>query len=167
MRLTQDQIKDIEAKAKDVLTGYFGESDPDFPIPVEDIAQSFGLDILYGNFPDDAISGVFKRGDGEGKIYIAFNEPRYRQNFTIAHELGHFLLHPLPEEVLYRRDTLNITDEQREIEAEANWFAAALLIPEEDLRKYWLVTQDTQLLADYFGVSPLAVRLRLKNLGLQ
>lgn len=169
MILERIKIRDIEAEAADVLTGFFDSNEYTFPIPIEDIAESQGLAIQYGKFSEDDVSGILRRNNGQGQVYVSSDEPRYRQVFTIAHELGHFLLHAntKPEEVLYRKDTITLTREDRQIESEANWFAAAMLMPKEKFTKYWNVTHDESLLADYFGVSPTAIRLRIKNLGLE
>ena len=61
---------------------------------------------------------------------------------------------------------LNLTDEDKEEEQEANWFAASLLMPEKLLKHYFSITNDADKLATIFGVSPTAVYYRLKNLGL-
>lgn len=169
MQLPTEKMKDIEAGAQDVLAGYFGNKDYTFPIPIEDIAKAHGLSVSYGEFAEADVSGILKRKDGGGDVYISSREPGYRQTFTIAHELGHLILHEKEkkEEILYRRDTINLTREDRLIESEANWFAASLLMPEEVFTEYWNATKDISLLADYFGVSPTAVRLRIKNLGLE
>jgi Zn-dependent peptidase ImmA (M78 family) len=42
--------------------------------------------------------------------------------FTLAHELGHVIMHPIPTQ---------------EMEKQANDFAGALLIPREDVRQYF------------------------------
>lgn len=167
MTLTQDRIQDIEAQAQDVLNSYFVDREYTYPIPIEEVAKKNGLTVKFGQFTDNNVSGILKRKNDAGEVYVSATEPQYRQAFTIAHELGHFLIHnDHKEEILYRRDTINLNTEQRTIESEANWFAASLLMPEDKFKEYWHVTKDESLIADYFGVSPTAVRLRVKNLGL-
>lgn len=68
----------------------------------------------------------------DGRYYIILGKIKktaVRRNFDLAHELGHILMH--------RRLDLNelSTEGHRQIEHEANAFAAAFLIPENELRK--------------------------------
>ncbi|MBR1479487.1 MAG: ImmA/IrrE family metallo-endopeptidase [Alphaproteobacteria bacterium] len=50
--------------------------------------------------------------------------------FTVAHELGHYILQPLAEKEEYRLDEYRYDDKNAGKETEANYFAASLLIPE-------------------------------------
>lgn len=71
-------------------------------------------------------------GEGNYEICVNINHPKNRQRFTMAHELSHYFLHrnkisglKTGEKILFRG--VNIDP----IEAEANRFAAAILMPEE------------------------------------
>ncbi|MCQ4087867.1 ImmA/IrrE family metallo-endopeptidase [Saccharibacillus sp. JS10] len=68
----------------------------------------------------------------EDRPYIILGNLKYsaaRRNFDIAHELGHLLLH-------YRLEFSNLSrQEHKNIENEANTFACAFLIPEEEFSK--------------------------------
>ena len=103
-----------------------------------------------------------------------------RQRFTVAHEIGHYMLHVknahsrlfLDRYVVYRRDDQSSTGNDRE-EIEANAFAAALLMPAElvrdEIRKNNLDLDDEDdlgVLAKRFNVSTTAMSFRLGNLGL-
>jgi len=69
----------------------------------------------YSAWPDFGL-------DGRPIVLFAFDAPGDRQRFTLAHELGHLLLHsPLRDDEL----------EAEEAEAEANRFAGALLLPKK------------------------------------
>lgn len=66
------------------------------PVAVDQIAKKLG--VLLCPLPaeaDDDISGAIVRKDG--RVVIAVNPAHHsnRQRFTIAHELGHYLLHEL------------------------------------------------------------------------
>ena len=137
----------------------------DAPVPVEEIASNYGLKLYRADFPDPSISGyidlksldiVVNRADGSG-----------RQAFTVAHELGHFVLHrtKLMENpdigVVHRRP---IGGEKDPIEQEANCFANNLLVPDFLLDKYYAY-QPTPLVAKMFGVSEEVIRYRLKDTG--
>lgn len=88
-----------------------------------------------------------------------YTSPR-RDKFTVAHELGHYFLHSNQGEtpiVAYRKGT-------GRLEWEANWFAAALLMPRE-IFIHAAQTMDEYELANKFGVSPDAARVRKESLG--
>lgn len=97
-------------------------------------------------------------------IFLPYSSSAARDNFTIAHELGHYFLHTDfdNDEVLHhtRRGS-------NRREWEANWFAAELLMPEEDFRNEAInFDNDEILLARRFGVSPAAANVRMSALGI-
>lgn len=85
-----------------------------------------------------------------------------RQNFTIAHELGHYILHSrsgaiAPMQAGRKGST--------RVEWEANWFAASLLMPEREFTDASKLADMTELrLAGRFNVSVEAVQIRKKVL---
>lgn len=100
-------------------------------------------------------------------ISINQNDSLTRQRFTLAHELGHYMLGHGERfdnsETLYRGGA-----KYTFAEIEANSFAAELLMPEPVVR-YLLFDENLQTIAqlsDVFLVSEQAMRYRLKNLGL-
>src|SRR6266581_833289 len=62
------------------------------PIPVEDLADGLKIDVRYSEGSDDVSGALIRNKDA---VVIAVNSAQHenRQRFTIAHELGHFLLH--------------------------------------------------------------------------
>lgn len=101
--------------------------------------------------------------DGSFVVYVSAFTSQMRDNFTIAHELAHFLLHTDHQaegEVAFNR----YGNERAEIEA--NCFAAELLMPEAEFKRYALENSgDEYLLAAKFGVSVAAARVRKRALG--
>jgi Zn-dependent peptidase ImmA (M78 family) len=103
-----------------------------------------------------------------GAPAIIFNtdDSSARQRFTIAHELGHFVLgHGTSP-----RDTSNVFSSSagNPIERAANQFAAHLLMPADAIRM--MISQghsSTDALAKIFGVSTAAMSYHLVNLGLR
>ncbi|PNG14606.1 ImmA/IrrE family metallo-endopeptidase [Stutzerimonas stutzeri] len=89
----------------------------------------------------------------------------YRTRFTIAHELGHILLGHVNSEQRKWRDT-NFTSGYDPAEAAANSFAAELIMPEVEVRKFIAISSSVDQLAETFGVSTAAMTYRLKNLRL-
>ena len=112
------------------------------------------------------ISGAILYEDEKDKknptIYINSENPTTRRRFTLAHELGHLFLHNGKK---LRIDNLNYSgDDSKTIseETEANYFAASLLMPKDDLLDKIDEGYTIQEIAEYFGVSEAAVRNRIK-----
>lgn len=86
-----------------------------------------------------------------------------RDQFTIAHELGHYFLH---SEQGDRPIIATRNNEDTRVEWEANWFAAGLLMPADLFRKHFERLHDLDLIAAKFAVSRDAARVRCKVLGI-
>jgi Zn-dependent peptidase ImmA (M78 family) len=102
-----------------------------------------------------------------------------RKRFTFAHELWHFFLHAdklkwdhsifIDTEytnTLFRGPKINIKEEDKPLEAEANLFAAELLMPENVVKKAYNEIWSIEILSDIFKVSVEAMKNRLSNLNL-
>lgn len=104
------------------------------------------------------------------KIIVPAHTSLLRDRFTIAHELGHFVVH-----YLWKRkngglnaDTMvALRKGSDRVEWEANWFAAAFLMPAGPFAKA-LEEANNSLseVAVKFGVSTSAAEIRAKQLGL-
>ncbi|WP_245443046.1 ImmA/IrrE family metallo-endopeptidase [Methylobacterium terrae] len=97
-----------------------------------------------------------------------------RDRFTIAHELGHLFLHyamivrNFPGAMMIAtRWVKEDNDDLKRAEWEANWFAAAFLMPAAKFKKC-LEENDghVNVVAVQFGVSPKAAEVRAQSLGL-
>lgn len=109
---------------------------------LEEAIEDFGVKVFYSDmsgFPvPRKVSGYTRINEnGNPEIVVNANEPEGRRRFTMAHELGHIILHwGYPEEelsndqmtILYRQDSY-YNHNQYEYEKEANEFAAQLLAP--------------------------------------
>ena len=143
------------------------------PVDVRRIALAEGITVLPGDFSPD-LSALLMYRRGRYVIGVNKTHPEKRQRFSIAHELGHFLLHGSvfhadaeKEEglIMFRDDTSSRGIDPKEIEANA--FAASLLMPTEMFRQVWTeLGGDTRRIAERFQVSDKAVELRKKKLGL-
>ena len=107
---------------------------------------------------------------GSGEWGIVYNETIRspgRRNFTLAHELGHYLLHrqanPGGLECTHR-NMADWDEARNRIEAEANTFASYLLMPLDDFReqiKGRIIDIDVMTeLADRYAVSLTAAILK-------
>lgn len=84
-----------------------------------------GIVVHFIDFKDLKISGVsYITPNGIPLIIINSNIPNSRKVFTIAHELGHLIMH-------YKG---GIIGEDRDIEKEANKFASEFLVPTSEIR---------------------------------
>ena len=107
-------------------------------------------------------------------IYISSTTSPQRDRFTIAHELGHLFLHYPMVQKTYPGSTMVATRwidpndaEQQRAEWEANWFAAAFLMPAEPFRQWWIASgKEIFVVARTFGVSEQAADIRAKSLAL-
>jgi len=150
------------------------------PIPVEDIAAKLGAILMRDDFSDDDVSGLLIREGDEQVIGVNKRHSRARQRFTIAHEIGHLLLHA-GKPVILDRARVNFRDAVSSMatdydEIQANAFAAELLMPRDMVMaesrrlasEHAAEDEDAllQILADRFEVSAEAMNFRLINLGI-
>jgi hypothetical protein len=160
--------EEIEASATGVLRSC-GATHP--PFSAFEIARHLGVPVEEVEFDDGEVAGQLIRGGGRSKIRIRGDDPLARKNFTIAHELGHYLLHPTgdwsdTEVVMYRRAYWEDVSGVARAEFQANLFAAALLMPEPSVREYWAKLGSPYYLAPIYRVSNSAMLRRLEELGI-
>lgn len=127
-------------------------------------------EISYIDFlDDDQTDAIVVQPDGSFLIRLSSQTGALRDNFTIAHELGHLLLHwPLVKKA-HSGDGMHATrrveDSDRNLvrcEWEANWFASAFLMPAKEFGAAY----NSGVAGDTFGVTSAAVEVRAKTLGL-
>src|SRR5215204_1141419 len=108
------------------------------PVDVDGIARAHGIEILAEDLEDEISGMLIIRGQ---KATIGVNRWHHphRQRFTVAHELGHYLLHRDAlhlfvdaSPVFYRRSGSAPADKIQE--RQANEFAAALLMPDPTIK---------------------------------
>ncbi|MBV9925662.1 MAG: ImmA/IrrE family metallo-endopeptidase [Acidobacteria bacterium] len=159
MKVKRLSIEEIEASANTLLREYgekFGViASP--PVPMDEIAEChLGLDIRIDN-----LLRLLRRTGVLGAIWIEgqrvmidtsldpsidpSKEGRYR--FTLAHEVGHWILHRLIYLALSKQSNLFAQDlepsivcrdgDSQPIEWQANTFAAYALMPRDMVRGAW------------------------------
>ena len=150
------------------------------PVPVKRIATSLGIKVVYQEYEEAQISGFLYRSPKESIIGVNSTHADTRKRFTIAHEIGHFLLHSHESgnvhldyafQVKLRDDVSSQGTNTEEIEANA--FAADLLMPSRFLTADLIaiggidIEDDRflQKLADRYRVSLLAMQFRIARLG--
>ena len=164
-------------RTREITEGLLEENQITQPfVPIDIIAEKLGIRVKYIKFDDDSMSGCIIRKKSTALICINSNDSENRQRFTIAHEIGHFMLHKNKDGfvdkglLVHNRDS----DSSKAIkpeEIEANYFAAELLMPkkfiENDLEAEEIKDYDKFIYsqADRYKVSAHAMTLRLANLG--
>lgn len=146
-------------------------------VRVEEVAVSLGLTVLYQELPE-GISGMLVSRGSAGVIVVQAQDPERRQRFTIAHEIGHHCLkHQFQPGALHidRGYAISFRTRFADVdrrEAEANEFAATLLMPARLIRKAVTDLQTKSLneahiegMAEEFQVSVPNLMLRLMQLG--
>ena len=133
--------------------------------------ESLGGKVLTKDFWAEGSSqygSLEVRSEDDFTIYVPQETSKFRDRFTIAHELGHYVLHYLwPVHVLNKGDFQLRASRygSDRTEWEANWFASAFLMPSENFRR--LAEQEKSSLSNiarYFKVSQAAVSTRAKVL---
>lgn len=168
-------IKLVNSKVNVILKSL---SEKGLPVKIEEIAKSRGLKVMAFPLGDD-VSGLLAIQDGVGTIGYNQNEPKVRRRFTIAHELGHYELHKeksdlfVDKQFIYRSQNSGHTLVNQAMEQEANYFASAILMPTDQLRKAIegtnmdLASEEAiKELAKLFEVSTTAMSIRISGLGL-
>lgn len=121
-----------------------------FPIDIANIAYEYTKNV-YPDAPITAVDGrplsknfegaLIPKPDNSGEWGIFYNSSissKGRINFTLGHELGHYLLHrQLSGDPIYcaKRDMWTWDSAYGKMESEANQFSSYLLIPLDDFRK--------------------------------
>lgn len=138
------------------------------PVDVAAIANNFGLRIFQDTLPSGVSGKLWKNpsfGTTSGFVIIVSKaESLFRQRFTAAHEIGHFILHKhmigegIEENYLLRAKGVSTKEE-----VDANQFAADLLMPFPLIETLVETNNCTNLkdLANALQVSEIAMAIRL------
>lgn len=137
------------------------------PVQVIPIAKELGLNVYTVSNWDDEISGMIVRDDDRGgdsgfAVYVNARHAPVRRRFTIAHEIAHFVLHRsligdgVQDDALYRSKLSS------KVEAEANSYAADILMPWSLLNQEMTRgNESVEALAKAFDVSRSSMSIRL------
>jgi Zn-dependent peptidase ImmA (M78 family) len=150
------------------------------PVRVDKVAEKLKARLTFEPFEGEGdISGILYRDEKQTIIGINSTHSNVRQRFTIAHEIGHLVLHEgelfvdQAVRVNFRDKRSSLAENRQEIEA--NKFAAELLMPAEmiqreiEKRVAKKIATEAQLVAELarvFDVSEQAMGFRLFNLGI-
>lgn len=133
-----------------------------FPIDPAEAARELGIEVQFVTFAEEKlrreVSGAYLIDDDDRRfIYINEDEAPKRQTVTIAHELGHHIMHPnyvksQEYQVMLRyANPQGIPEFIRQKEIEADEFARHFLVPLTALERYRGLASTKQL-SDMFVV---------------
>ncbi len=185
---------DVQKKAEAFLDQYHPTRE--IPVPIEEIIDnSIGLHI----FPFPNLYRKFEKNNGflsKDRMTIYVDEYQYlnypyKYRFTLAHEIGHYVLHQqiyeeIPcttlEEYIHWRSALS-AQEVNWLETHAYWFAGCVLLPSSRLEEacqqilteakppfseemwqsdsFWEYAANN--LTDIFEVSPSSIAAQIKK----
>jgi hypothetical protein len=113
------------------------------------------------------LAGFTEWQDGQYLVVINRSNSLSRRRFTFGHEFKHVLDWTLRKTAYARLCDGDEKQRDKQIEHIADYFSACLLMPRVWLKRHWYQGyQDTEALAQLYGVSLEAMTIRLKYLGL-
>ena len=148
---------------------HFGIPETPGPVNLNAIARANDIEVVYTT--DTQYEGMIERdASGRATIVLRKGMPRQRERFTLAHELGHWLLQQeligTTKGQLFRGLSTNRV-EMRQEEYLANLLAAELLMPFHATKGCFDWThplQSTFRVCSRFGVSRIAAVRRVADL---
>lgn len=157
----------INQKLEDLTARILVNNDM-YNIPVDPvkIAKTYDILVYEGNL-NNKIAGAIRYYKDEDKfeILVNKNDPKTKQRFTIAEELGYYILHEkkLKDDEIH----INLIDKQiDEEEKEVEYFAGALLINKTLLENVYNSSSTILELSELFKVSVSSMTVRLDILGM-
>lgn len=136
-----------------------------------DVLKKLGGRYRYLDLSKDTDSdsgSLYVHGEGNFEVVIATNTSVVRDRFTIAHEIGHYILHYIynkrsGKQVLLPMSATRYGSDR--IEWEANWFAASFLMPVDKFKEsYARNNGDVEEVSKEFGVSFQAAKVRAESI---
>lgn len=174
--LQKKRMEEIDAIVAPLLRDYGYNDKIDGRLDVVRFARQNGFVVGNARLPDEDDGYIVIQPDKDkqssyGPMVIGVNGNRdiKFKRFVIGHELGHWQLHHSTGKYYRHRDGMrNRSASEREEEAEADYFAAALLMPtnsfrrrRSELRELGLTRADVSIrLGEEFNVPLKSVLLR-------
>ncbi|MGJ4949142.1 helix-turn-helix domain-containing protein [Bradyrhizobium sp. HKCCYLS20291] len=121
-----------------------------------EVIESAGGIVVNARFGTNLLDGLSFRTEGLPPLFFMNSEmPGDRYRFSLAHELGHMIMHTLP-------------DDDEKMELEAHRFAAEFLMPAGEIKPYLVPTKLSSMgrVKAYWKVSIKALIKRAFDLNL-
>lgn len=141
------------------------------PVDVHALVKALGIEVsvrdsLNDSAAMDALSEIPAEGSGAPACIQLEHVGEHRERFTLAHALGHILLHHRPRV----GGTIRFTDaglaNSSPEETSANAFASELLMPRLMVAECWAKNPDPAAIAEMLCVPKAAVEHRLRLMRL-
>lgn len=158
-----------------------------YPLPVVQLLRQVGFDLFRTEFQNPQQSGLIAVDSALGEqntlfasgriILVNRNDSTAHQRFTIAHELAHYIFdYDEQNQLIYYKPYLT-SETDDDVELRANRFAAELLMPTDDFKRYFYDLKSEQgdafslpntvtELSRIFDAPPTAVQKRLYETGI-
>src|SRR5688500_13883642 len=126
-------VRTAEARARGILEAH---GLLDMIVDPIRLANSLGVKVFIAKFGEEDVHGLLAVRGGAAAIYVNADDSPVRKRFTVAHEIGHLVLHFTNGDVEFidnadsfrtEFDPDEAWTESRQREWEANVFASALL----------------------------------------
>ena len=133
------------------------------PGPIKNLSETLekkGIIIKELDFNTDKFDGItLITKKGQPIIFVNTSIPNDRKRFTLSHELGHLIMH-LPFEY-------DLEISEKDLEKQANAFAAEFLMPEIEIRKdlTYITYSKLSPLKEYWMTSKSSLIYRAYQLG--
>jgi Zn-dependent peptidase ImmA (M78 family) len=137
---------------------------PEAPISLEIIAERLDIEIVpLSSFAAKHPAAVRQLTVMDKRVIIHNDSHDCgRQRSNVSHELSHVLLgHPFT----YPIDASGCRNHDHDIEDEAAWLGAAILISNEAALHIVRIGMDSETACETYGVSPPLLRMRLNGSG--
>jgi Zn-dependent peptidase ImmA (M78 family) len=134
------------------------------PVNIVGLAEALGIHVQETDLGSEFAGEIFRDTDSSSgySIWVNASDATVRKRFTVAHDIGHYLLHRdrftdrLKDDHMYRSSLSN------QLEQAANRLAADLLMPANLIRELRAQgINSPEEMAASFGVSLQAMQLRL------
>lgn len=168
MKITQLDLDGTYSPLGLVTKILAAEPDLRIPVPIEELCQCLNIKDIQEIETSGFVGGLVTNPErSAGGILLQKDLGLFRRRFTIAHELAHFLIKThkpaIDGKFLCDRNAMKAWDMKKQdrylkMEAQANRFAAAILMPPPHLRKFLGQYETPSLdavidLSDHFKVS--------------
>ncbi len=139
--------------------------------------ERLGYKLIRYPLGENADLGLVLVKDNDKIIFINTCSRLSREIFTLAHEIGHIILHISGEQSFIDNQTTISDWNKDEKEQEANYFAACLLMPKDEVKRFidlelpdfekaGLSAMDIARIMSEFNVSYEMALNRLESLGI-
>ena len=144
------------------------------PVDLENLASDLGLGVKFTDDLDNDIAGMIECNPNDSYTISVNNSLSSElSRFTLAHEIGHFVLHePLICDGLDDTRAYLSTDKGKyhnrlvgkKEEREANFFAVSILMPDHLISKYRSEDMSIESMAQKLGMSEKTIKIYLSEL---